>query len=84
MIVYLKFLYYIYINMKFIKWLIKNYKDTDSVYGDLAGDVDYDINENNLNINTYTDLKKRLRILNIQNEDIFKILDNAYLIYKNK
>ena len=70
--------------MKFVKWLIKKYKNDNTPYGDLANDVYDDIQQNNLTqLNNYRDLKNRIILLS-NNDDVLNTLDKVYEEYKKK
>ena len=69
--------------MNFIKWLIKTYINDDTPYGDLARDVNEDIEKNKLTqLTNYTALKNRIILLD-GNTDVLNTLDEVYKKYKS-
>ena len=61
--------------------LLNNYKDSNCPIGDLANDVTDDIENNHINVHTYTNLKKRMNDLNAC-DNALNALDKAYTLYK--
>jgi hypothetical protein len=67
---------------KFVSWLIKNYKNNDDPYGDLARDIMEDKKLNKFYIESYKNIRGKIQNINGDTTDALKALDDAYKIFK--
>ena len=68
--------------VKFVPWLIKNYKNNDCSIGDLTRDIIEDRETNNIIIDCYRPMKKRIESFDLVSSNCLNALDKSYAEYK--